>query len=160
MVFSVNTSSGSVVPIVYAPGVSAVADRTFSKVVYQTVTNSSATSLAHDVKSGKDRVLTFSPIPEKCIWSAQSQITMFCGAPLSVVPYNYTDLWHAGVASAGDSVFKFNMTSGTSSVVAIPGSRDGGETSDIAEMALSPDEHYLLFIRKGDRSLWGVRLTK
>jgi hypothetical protein len=57
-----------------------------------------------------------------------------------------------------DTLFSFDVTTGQSSIIASPGGSDGGVAADITELSVSPDDHYLLFLKKGDRSLWGVRL--
>jgi hypothetical protein len=87
--------------------------------------------------------------------------TLYCGSPVTYVDSTYLDKWHTGLASAADAVISFVPSQNAkTSAVAVPGSSDGGEQSDILEMTVSPDDKYLLFIKKGDRSLWGVRLTQ
>jgi len=76
------------------------------------------------------------------------------------IPSNYLDLWHQGAADSAEGIFTYNISANNFSAVAIPGSADGGTASDILEMALSPDEHYLSYTTKGDRSLWGVTLSQ
>jgi hypothetical protein len=160
VVFSVDAKSGSAVPLIYAPGITATADKDFSHVIYQTVNLGSRSAYTRDVKNGINTQLVFTPSPEKCAWSSGSASTMYCAASVTYVEPNFLDLWHQGTASAADTVFKFDVLTGAAQLLAAPGSKDGGEQSDIAELAVSPDDKYLLFIRKGDRSLWGVRLTQ
>ena len=80
--------------------------------------------------------------------------------PLDGTPSNYLDLWHEGVWGGADSIFAFDIARGISTVVALPGGRQGGVVGDVAALAVSPDGQYLLFINKGDRTLWGVRLAQ
>ncbi len=162
MIFSVPVKTGVAEPLVYAPGITALGNPTFSKVLYQTtVAGASArTTYSHDVPSGKDAALSFQPIPEKCRWSNLSAVILYCASPLAYVPANYLDLWHQGTASAADGIFGFNTATGATLLIASPGGQDGGVQADIAQVAVSPDERYLLYITKGDRSLWGVRLAQ
>ena len=160
VVFSVDAKSGGAVPLVYAPGITATADRDFAYLIYQTVNLGSRNAYVRDIKSGLNTQLVFTPSPEKCIWSGVLASTMYCAAPVTYVDPNFLDLWHQGTASAADTVFKFNVLTGAAQLIAAPGGKDGGEQSDIAELSVSPDDRYLLFVRKGDRSLWGVRLTQ
>jgi hypothetical protein len=155
--FSVNTQTGAVSPLVYAPGLTAIADLAFAHVVYQTRT-ADTSSYVHDTKTGKDKALSFSPIPEKCVWSNVNSSVMYCAAPLQFIDSSYLDQWHQGTASVPDAIFAFNVTTGKSAILAAPGDTDGGVASDIVELSVSPDDHYLLFIKKGDRSLWALRL--
>ncbi len=157
MIFSVLTKTGVVAPLVYAPGISALGSPSFSNIIYQT-SSSVRTTYSHDVASGKDAALSFQPIPEKCLWSSLAAVILYCAAPIAYVPANYLDLWHQGTASAQDGIFGFNTATGATLLVASPGGRDGGVAADIAQIAVSVDERYLLYVTKGDRSLWGVRL--
>ncbi|HVV38787.1 MAG TPA: hypothetical protein VHD31_00480 [Candidatus Paceibacterota bacterium] len=160
MVFSISAATGAVSTLLSASGVTATADKSFSRVVYQTSSgvNGAASTYVHEVKTGKESGLSFDPIPEKCVWSSVSTSTMYCAAPLQYVPPGYLDLWHQGAATLPDALFSFNVSANKSDIIALPGGEDGGAASDITEIAVSPDEHYLLFIKKGDHSLWGVRL--
>lgn len=159
--FSVTVSSGAVSPLLYAQGFTATANRTFSTVVYQTTpTAGGASTYAYAVQAGTHTALSFDPYPEKCLWSAIATSTLYCAAPAAYVPSNYLDLWHQGRASAADTLFSFNVLLGRSTLLGTPGGTDGGEPSDIADFNLSPDEKYLVFVKKGSRSLWGVRLSQ
>jgi hypothetical protein len=155
--FSVNAQSGAISPLVYAAGLSAIGNATLSQIVYQTSAQGGA-SYAHNVQKGTDIALAFGPMPEKCVWSKKNDVMLYCGVPFQYVPPSYLDLWHQGLASVPDALFSFNTATGSSTIIASIGS-GAGVTSDIAELAVSPDEKYLIFIKKGDRSLWGVRLT-
>ena len=159
--FSVSSVTGEMRPFMYAPSLSATANAQFSKVVYQTsLTGLPRTTYSHDTNSGKDLELPFNPLPEKCIWSPLYTAGLFCAAPLDGTPSNYLDLWHEGVWGGADSIFAFDIARGISTVVALPGGRQGGVAGDVAALAVSPDGQYLLFINKGDRTLWGVRLAQ
>lgn len=158
--FSVNVQTGDVVPLLYAPGLTVGADKTFTHVIYQSTSGGRALSYVHTIKTGVESTLSFEPSPERCVWSTSAASTMYCATPLESAPANYLDLWHKGLASAADVIISFNLSSGGSEIIATSGTIDGGVSSDIAEMSISPDDHYLLFIKKGDRSLWAVRLTR
>ncbi|HEY4501894.1 MAG TPA: hypothetical protein VJJ20_02410 [Candidatus Paceibacterota bacterium] len=155
---SINAASGAVSPLLYTPGLTANADFGFTKVVYQTVTQDSRVTFAHDTKSNLDRPLSFSPAPERCTWSRAQVSVMYCAVALIYIAPNYLDLWHQGTASMADSLVAYDLLSGQTTIIATPGGSDGGVSSDIAEIAVSADDKYLLFVKKGDRSLWGVRL--
>ncbi len=159
VVFSVDSKTGGVSPLIYAPGITATADRSFGHVVYQTAGDTRAT-YSQNVKTGLATALSFDPIPELCTWSLATSTSLYCASPLAYVAPNYLDLFHLGTGGVGMSILKYDLSLGVSSVVAIPGSKDGGEQTEMAEIAVSPSDDYLLFIRKGDRSLWGVRLNK
>jgi hypothetical protein len=161
IVFSINTKSGAATSLIAALSLSAIANSTFTKMIYQSspaVGDTSATFI-HNIKNNTDAPLGFDPFPEKCIWGI-SPSNLYCAVPTQYAA-NYLDLWHLGAASLADNVVSYNVETGRVSLLGIPGStRDGGVASDILEMALSPNEKYLSFTAKGSRSVWGVRLTQ
>jgi hypothetical protein len=162
MAFSISVTNGGIIPLVYSPGLTATANKTFSNIVYQTNAGDGVgpSSYSHEVKTGLDKVLNFEPTPEKCIWSKLATSTMYCAiATAADGTSDYLDAWHQGTASYTDTLFNFNLTASALKIVGTPGP-DGGQPADIFEMALSPDDHYLDFVAKGSRSLWGVRLTQ
>lgn len=165
IVFSVDTKNGSVVPLISANGLTATADRSFSSLIYQSSVPGEPARLSYvrTVKTGLTSALSYDPIPEKCTWGNTATSTLYCGLPLTFVASNYLDLWHMGAAATADSILSFAIVPGKLNKtvqVAQPGSADGGEASDIIDLAVSPDDKYLLFIKKGDRSLWGVRINQ
>ncbi len=160
MLFSIAVKTGLFTPLLYSTGVSAQANATFSKIIYQTNTRGSAASYVHDTTSGKDASISFTPIPQKCAWSSTSDSVFYCAAPAIPLTYSYVDAWRAGTVSVSDALFTFNNVTGQSLAIASPGSSDGGVRSDIMQISVSSDNKYLLFITKGDRALWGVRLTQ
>ena len=157
VVFSIDAKTGANSPLIYARGLTAIADRSFSRVIYQTADTSRSTYI-RDTKTGLAKPLSFDPLPEQCVFGNATSTTMYCATPLAYVPANYLDLRHIGTANTALSIISFNVTTGKSTIVASPGGADGGEQADIAEMTISQDDKYLIYIRKGDRSLWAVRL--
>lgn len=160
IVFSVDVKSGATTPLVYAQGLTATADASFSTVLYQISDGAARTSYLRDVKNGFNAPLPINPSPEQCIWSYLTVANLFCAGPIQFAQANYLDLWHQGLGGSAENIFKVYTNIAAESVVASPGGVDGGVQSDILEMALSPDEHYLSFTTKGARSLWGVRLSQ
>ncbi len=158
-IFSINAKTGDYAPLMFAQGLTAIADRAFSRIVYQ-MEGADRSTYYRTVKTGLSKPLSFDPSPESCVWSIATSTTMYCAVPLSYVETNYLDLVHQGVAGKPSSVVSYDLSNAHSSIVAVPGgSADGGEPADITELAVSKSEKYLLYIRKSDRSLWAVRLT-
>jgi hypothetical protein len=155
--FAIDAKSGVVTPLVYGQGLTATADTAFGYILYQTTDGSVVRTFSHSVSSGIDQALSFSPLPEQCIPSGQNLIVL-CAASLVALPTDYLDSWHQGAANAVDSLFAYNLAAGTSTLLATPGSSDGGVSADMLQIAVSPDRRYALYISKQDRSLWGIRL--
>jgi hypothetical protein len=158
--FSVNAASGAVSPLLYSPGLAATANRSFSQVVYQSSSPDSRLTYSHNTATNLDRALSFDPMPEKCVWSRLQESVVVCAVPLAYTAPGYADLWRQGAASVADSIVAYNLLTGQATIITTPGGPDGGVPSDIMQMALSADENYLLFVSKGTRSLWGVRLRE
>ncbi len=154
--YSINATTGVMSPMLYTPGLSATANSTFTKVVYQTSPDSKATTYSHDIATGKDAVLADNPLPEKCVWNSAPVTNIYCAVSLDTVASNYLDLWHKGLTRTVDSIVDLDTNSGISTVVTLPDT--GGVTASIESLILSPDRHYLLFITRGDQALWGVHL--
>jgi hypothetical protein len=162
MIFSVDVKTGNILSLIYAPGATALANAAFSYVLYQTgSTGAAPASYAHDTKTAGDIRLSFNPMPEKCVESRVSPSKFYCAVPQSYFDGAYVDNWHKGEASLPDRIVSFSLNRlPATDIIATPGGSDGGVSSDILEMQVSPDDKYLLFIKKQDRSLWGVRLTQ
>lgn len=156
--FTIDARSGTTGTLLQALGLSLTGDPALSRILYHTTGGSAGrVTYSHDVKNGLDLALSFDPLPEQCIWSTLASSTAYCAAAAVYVAENYSDLRRTGEAAAPQQILSYDQNS-RSSIVAVPGGADGGVASDIDHLALSLDEHYLLFIKKGDRSLWGVRL--
>lgn len=161
--FSINATSGVVSPLLYGEGLTTSADRRLSRVLYQTTSASSRSTFLRTIQSGADTPLSFDPFPEQCVWSniASTSATMYCFLPLQYTAPSYLDRLHLGVGAVADTIFSFNTDTGRSSIVASPdSSEDGGDAAPIATLSFSPDETYLLYITRGERTLFGVRLPR
>lgn len=155
--YSVNTSTGVLSPLLYAPGLSATANKLFTKVVYQTSSANKAVTYAHDIATGRDAPLANNPLPEKCTWSSLVTTDAYCALPLDTLGPTYMDIWHQGLVQTADAIVNLDTNTGIGTVITIPG--DGGANSSIEQIMLSTDGHYLMFITRGDQSLWGVKLA-
>src|SRR3989344_786212 len=156
--FSIDSKSGVATPLLYANGLTVIAHSPLSYLIYQTRGATGNATYARNIKTGLNSPLAINPHPEKCTWSTVVSSVIYCATPFSVIGANYLDLWHQGIARATDGILAYNLSSQISTALATPGGKDGGVDSDILSLAVSPGDQYLLFIKKDDRSLWGVRL--
>jgi len=156
--FSINASSGAVTPSLYAPSLTLTASHTFSHTVYQSTVGESLSTYVRENSSGKTAALSYDPYPEKCIWGIATSTHLYCASPLEYVEPNYLDRWHQGSIKVTDSILWFNVATGEQTILATPGSDEGGVESVIQTISVSSDNKYLLFVRQGDYSLWGVRI--
>lgn len=159
VVFAADAKSGAVSPLIYSNGLTATADKAFSRVLYQTAGSDGRRSYAQNVKTGLSIPLSFDPTPELCRWSPIASSTVYCATPLTYVEPNYLDQLHMGLTNTQMSIVSYDLSAARSDIITTPGGADGGVPSQVADLSVSPDGRYLIFIRKGDRSLWAVRLT-
>jgi hypothetical protein len=162
MAFSINTSSGLVTALMRAEGLTATANSAFSHLMYQIIPSAAATpaSYARSIQTGREYQLRFAPYPDKCVWGVVATTTLYCASPIQEAPVNYLDLWHMGAGSMPDSIFVYDLEVGDEMLLALPGSVDGGGSSDIVELELSTFERYLGFIDRSSRTFWGIKLEE
>ncbi len=163
--FSANTKTGAVTPVLYGVGMTATADPFYTSILYRTDTGSGATLYAEQISSGQSAAFNIgaslaAPLPETCVWNPVRPLQAFCAAPSVSAPDNYLELWHRGESSVASAIISVNVFNGTIGLIATPGTRDGGETSDAYMFAISPNARYLSFVSKDDQKLWGVRLVR
>ncbi|MBP9711266.1 MAG: hypothetical protein KBD50_03375 [Candidatus Pacebacteria bacterium] len=151
--FSINATSGAVLPLLYASGLTLTANPSFARVVYQT----NGTTYSREVATGKSLELSFDPYPEKCIWGTATTTYLYCATPLDYTDAAYLNTWHQGINPTSDAILLFDVATDQETILAVPGSEEGGVDSAIHSMSISEDNNYLLFVRRGDYSLWGVR---
>lgn len=154
--FSVGVRTGIITPLLYSSGLSVIANTLFSKVIFQTDAGSDRKTYVHDMTTGRDTQLAYDPLPEKCTWSTYLINDVYCALPTSQGSSTNLDFWYQGLTTERDGIVQFNLNTGSGILITLPG--DGGMTGSIDQIAASPDGKYLLFITRGDHSLWGVRL--
>ena len=161
--FAANLKTGSVLPVLNGVGVTASANPLLSHVLYRTDTGNAATTYVETLATGQS-VAAYSsgawavPIPETCVWNPVRPLQAFCATPVRPAPAGYLELWHRGQASVSDTIVSVDVLNPATLVVATPGTKDGGEASDVLPLSIAPDAHYIAFISKDDQKLWGVRL--
>ena len=109
----------------------------------------------YDRDADEIRGFPFATLPEKCIWSANSARTIYCAVPQSLRG-EYPDIWYQGIVSFSDDIWRVDLEAGDTELLFTETRTHSGV--DGINLALSPDEDYLLFINKKDYSLWSVRL--
>ena len=97
--------------------------------------------------------------PEKCASDASHPTTLWCAAPLALLPGDYPDAWYQGAISFDDSIWQVDVTTGSATLISVPGD-DVGETIDATGMQASSDGDTLLFINKKDGALWAQKTNQ
>lgn len=96
-------------------------------------------------------------LPEKCLWSTEDTVIVYCGAPETFPQGDYPDGWYKGEFSFADNLWRINIETGEVSFLVSPQDFSGVEI-DVINLFLSGNEDYLFFTNKKDGTLWGLRL--
>lgn len=96
-------------------------------------------------------------LPDKCVWGQASDI-IYCAVPKSIDPGEYPDSWYQGEISFSDQIWKIDVKTGNTIMVADPLTIGGGEDIDGIKLALDDGSNYLFFVNKKDSYLWELGL--
>jgi len=101
--------------------------------------------------------LSFSTLPEKCVWSKNSSEMVYCGIPKNISFRELPDEWYKGGLSFSDEIWKINTETGERELLGDP-QELVGEEIDLITLKLNDDDSYLVFVNKKDSNLWGLLL--
>ncbi len=136
------------------PGLTALANKNLSHIVYSESTTNAFTTNILVVDSGERGRFPVLTLPEKCISSGE--FTFICAVPKNIPRNNYPEAWYLGAASFDDDLWKIDIASGMAEK--IPMGDAGGEVFDIAGFSYDKPTHTLLFTNKRDGTLWTIGL--
>lgn len=97
-------------------------------------------------------------LPEKCVWGRTSDV-VYCGVPGTVATGEYPDAWYQGEVSFSDQIWKIDIKTGNTTMIADPVTISGGEDIDGIKLMLDYAENYLFFVNKKDSYLWELELS-
>ena len=161
---AIQTKTGTVSPMLYGNGLTVAPSPALNYMLYRTDDGAAASLFSEKVSSNATASISplpglQAPFPETCVWGTMATTSIaYCAAPAQTLPESYLDLWYRGQASLPDALVTINPISGATALVATPGTRDGGETSDMINLSISKGGAYLSFVSKDGAALWGVHL--
>ncbi len=157
--FSLNLKTGAVDnTLTEVPGLTARTDIQDNHIIFFSVEENAPLLQLLDIKTGTISGLRLPTLPEKCAWSKLEQNILYCAAPAQTGA-GYPDVWYRGEATYQDILWKINIETGSQDIVVIP-NEAVGRAMDATNLALSPDENFLLFIDKRDGTLWSAKLRE
>lgn len=128
------------------------------KVIYSESISESTYLSVYDLSTKTSRPLFFRTFAEKCIWSNSSRDIVFCAVPENIATGDYPDIWYLGLISFSDNVWKINIKTGETKLIANLFEL-GKEKIDAVNLVLNNDDSYLVFNNKIDLSFWGLKLV-
>lgn len=117
------------------------------------ITDHNGASLASFINQGTNVIqLTIKTLAQKCVWSDSGE-NIYCAysnalANASNLPFDY---WK-GKVSSSDSFARFNVKTGEFKIYA------ENTGYDAIDLAISPDESFLVFVNRKDLSLYKMKL--
>lgn len=126
-----------------------------SSMLYSYVDRGKLYTQVLDVTNRSTTVLPLATLPEKCVWTRNSQ-TVYCGVPTALVGA-LPDDWLQGVRPFSDRIWKIDLATREASLIVDP--RTVADV-DIDAVALSLDSanDVLTFTNRIDGSLWAYDL--
>jgi len=116
--------------------------------------NSNLRLNVYRIESRESTALGIQTLAEKCVWGRGSEI-LYCAAPKSATGFTYPDTWYQGEVSFSDEIWKVEVETGNTSLIA--------DLSLVAEidgvkLALGNGENLLFLVNKKDSYLWKLEL--
>lgn len=152
--FSVNTTTGVMTKVLGdIPGLTTLANKDGSTILYSISTPSGPKLQLFDVKTHTTNDLSVYGLPEKCVWS---ETIIYCAVPNSIDSNQYPDTWYQGRVSFDDRFIKINTLNNQTSALA------GGVSDtpiDGTHLFLTKAGDTLFFINKKDSTLWSLSLN-
>jgi hypothetical protein len=159
--YSINTKTGVMSEVFGGVGgLSVLPNGTAQLVLYSDLSSSGnlVTSL-YNIKNASSQDLPFTTLAEKCVWSRQNPLNLYCAVPSSAPTTGYPDAWYEGTASGVDQIIELDTDTGSVHLVSNL-AQDARTQIDAEWLALDPTEHFLYFVNKRDLSLWSVDLNQ
>jgi hypothetical protein len=138
-------------------GLTSIMSPNGNTVVYSESSAGSPNLYSLDRKTGETKTLFFRTFTDKCVWSVKEVDIIFCAVPQDIAYGDYPDAWYQGLISFTDDIWKINIKTGETRLLAKLNQLNDGPI-DVIQPTLSTNEDYLVFNNKKDLSLWGLKL--
>jgi hypothetical protein len=138
-------------------GLTTKTNKEASEVLYSDSTRSVPRLYLYNVKSGESKLLPFSTLPEKCLWSNTDSKIVYCAVPKTFPSGDYPDIWYQGLISFNDDIWMVNTETMASTLI-MDIEKEASKNIDAVELQLDFNDNYLFFINKTDLSLWNLKL--
>ena len=125
------------------------------KIIYSKSEVKNFSTFIYDIKTGLSELFNLKTLPEKCVWDRKTTDVVYCAVPKNIPFANHPDDWYQGLASFSDSIWKVNITTGTTEKIHDIEPND----LDIINLFLSPNDDFLFFTNKKDLTLWSLKLN-
>jgi hypothetical protein len=113
-----------------------------------------------DIESSKTTKLPLTTIVEKCAWGgAVESRFIYCAIPNSEISGNFLEDWYMGLTKTNDTLWRIDTKTGVVKQLVDP-NKEIQQELDIVDIAVSPEEDYLVFRSRGNNILWALTLPE
>ncbi len=130
-----------------------------NKVVFSASDGNSPNLYIYDMGTRETSNLYFRTLPEKCVWSPNEKDVLYCTVPEDLSIGDYPDVWYQGRIFFNDSLWKINLRTNETRLLANL-NRLAGQSIDAINPTITPSGDYMIFQNKFDLSLWGLTLIE
>jgi len=110
-----------------------------------------------NIESGESKLLPWSTLPEKCLWSNTDSAVIYCAVPKAFPSGDFPDMWYQGLVNFTDEIWKMDLeTESTTLVFDIE--TETQNKIDVVDLQLDQNDDYLFFTNKTDLTLWSLNL--
>ena len=125
-----------------------------NKIIYSSSKDKITGTYVKNIKENSELSGGFSTIADKCLWKNNNEI--LCAIPKESLPEDTPDSWYKGSISFNDKLWKTEILTGETEVIADLSSSDGA--IDAIHLSISPNEKFVVLTNKKDGRLWAIEL--
>ncbi len=137
-------------------GLTSKTNASTTEVLYSDSSRGTPRLYLFNIKSGESKLLPFSTLPEKCVWSNKDSKIIYCAVPKAFPVGEYPDLWYQGLVSFDDSIWTLNTDNLASTLVFDP--TQDNNVMDITDPQLDKNDNAIYFTNKIDLTFWSLSL--
>lgn len=158
--YYLNTQTGAQTQVLGPiKGLTALVSPDTNKILYNESSGQSFLTSIYDLTKNQVRNFGTQTLPEKCVWSKGDKEIIYCAIPENVPYGSYPEDWYQGLVSFSDNIWKININTGSTNLLAKLSSLSGKEI-DVINPMISSGGEYLVFQNKNDLTLWGLNIVK
>lgn len=156
--YFLNSSSGSFSRVLgKINGLTTKTNKTATEVLYSDSTRSTPKLYLYNIKKDESRLLPWSTLAEKCLWSNTDAKIVYCAVPESFPYGDYPDTWYQGLVSFKDSIWMINTETEAATEV-YNFEKETNNIMDVIDIQIDQNDNYLYFTNKTDLTFWSLSL--
>lgn len=155
--FLYELESGRLTAIIGGDGLSTLASKDGSMVLFSTSNTDGTTLFVYDRKSKKTTQVPFRTLAEKCAWATPTVV--YCASPYAIDRNAvYPDDWYKGAVSFSDDIWLYDI--GRKQEQLVYDAEAEGKIFDATNLSIDKDVRSLFFINKKDMTPWVLLLER